>query len=100
MTIAPEKLDFPSQAVGSAAPAQTLTLTNTGDAPLHVTSILVSGIDFSASDTCKNSLATGGNCTIQVTFKPASTGPRLGSLRISSTHTGGVRTIPLSGTGQ
>jgi len=100
ITIAPEKLDFPPQATGTTSENLVLNLTNCGSSSLRITDVLVSGIDFSESDTCKNPLAAGASCTIQVAFKPAITGPRLGALRISSSDAGGVRTIPLSGTGQ
>ena len=60
-------LTFGNQPVSTTSDAQTLTLTNTGDGPLTITSVAVSG-DFSESDDCGASLPSGGS--------PASKGKR------------------------
>ncbi len=98
--VAPEKLDFPPQATGTTSESIATNVTNNGSSTLRITDILVSGIDFTEKDTCKTSLAASASCSIQVTFKPAIAGPRLGALRISSSDVTGIRTIPLSGIGQ
>jgi hypothetical protein len=100
ITISPEKLDFAAQEVGASSEAQVITLANSGTSPLRITDILVSGIDFSKTNNCNGAIAQGAECTVQVRFKPAIAGPRLGALRISSSAHGGVRTVPLSGVGQ
>ena len=95
----PVSLTFGSQMFGTAGAAQTVTLTNTGLFPLTSTSIAMSG-DFSETDDCVNvAVASGGNCTIQVTFTPAATGSRTGQMTISANVNGGQLTVDLSGTG-
>jgi hypothetical protein len=93
-----DKLTFASQTVGTTSPAQAVTLTNMGSAPLNITSIAPSG-DFGETNTCNPSLAAGGNCQISVTFTPKAAGSRTGAVTITDNATGGPQMIALSGTG-
>ena len=55
--LSPSSLAFASQAVGATTSAQTITLTNSGNADLSVNSIAVSGAnasDFTQSNNCQN----------------------------------------------
>jgi hypothetical protein len=82
--------------------AQTVTLTNTGSATLSITSVTVTGTnasDFTESDTCGNSVATGANCRIAVMFTPAASGARTAALSIADNASGSPQTVSLSGTG-
>ena len=97
VTISPEKLEFPAQASEEASPPQSLTLTNQSSSSLQISNILISGIDFSQSDTCDKPIAAGANCSIEVSFKPATSGTRLGALQIAWAGAGSPRTIPLTG---
>ena len=99
LTVSPSKLDFGTTAVSSASEAQTITLNNSGNAAVSLTGILISGIDFSENTSCGQSLEPGASCTVQVVFRPATTGPRLGTLTIDADR-GSLRVIPLSGTGK
>jgi uncharacterized glyoxalase superfamily protein PhnB len=95
-------LGFASQAIGSTSAAQPVTLSNTGNAPLNIASIVASG-DFAVSNACGATLASGGNCTINVTFTPTVAGARTGSLTItdnSGNVSGSVQAVSLSGIGQ
>ena len=79
-----------------------MTLTNTGNAALSVTSISVSGTnasDFTQTNTCGSSVAAGANCTISVIFKPSATGTRSASLSIADSATGSPQSVSLSGSG-
>jgi hypothetical protein len=98
--ITPESLDFGTQPVGSLAPPKTATLANNGPKSLTITDIVTSGIDFAQTNTCGQSLAPGANCTIQVTFKPAITGPRIATVQILDSDTASPQSIVLNGTGQ
>jgi len=60
-----------------------LTVTNSGSAGLNIGSITFSGLnatDFSQTNSCPATLTPGAQCTIQVTFAPSSTGPRIARL--------------------
>jgi azurin len=94
----PANLTFTVQPVGSISSSQTVTLTNSGNAPLMVTSIAASG-DFAQTDTCGSIVSAGGNCTMNVTFTPTATGNRMGTLTIADNASNSPQTVTLSGTG-
>jgi hypothetical protein len=98
-TANPGSLTFGSQMYGTQSSAQTVTLENTGNLPLEVNSIAMSG-DFSETDNCQNATeAVGGSCSIQVTFTATTTGGRTGAMTIYANVLGGQLTAELSGTG-
>jgi FtsP/CotA-like multicopper oxidase with cupredoxin domain len=101
--IAPPSLAFGSQLVGTTATAQTVTLTNTGTAPMSVSGPVLSGVnlgDFGQTTTCGIALAPGASCTTSVTFTPAAVGPRAASLAFTTNSLANpVQTVSLSGTG-
>lgn len=98
-SVSSTSLTFSDQAVGTASAAQTITLQNTGSAPLVVTALQLSG-DFDESDTCANTtIAAGANCAIQVKFAPNALGSCTGQLVINANVAGGQLTVDLSGTG-
>lgn len=73
---------------GHQLPASAITLTNSGNASLAITSITISGAnasDFTQSDTCGSSVAAGGTCTINVIFEPSAAGTRSAALSIADT---------------
>src|SRR5262249_53685846 len=80
--LAPTVLDLGGQLVGSASAARSVTLSNTGNIPLNISGIAVTG-DFAQTNTCGASLAPGVTCTIQVSFTPSTAGARTGSLVVS-----------------
>ncbi len=95
-------LMFSSQNMGSTSSAQTVTLSNTGNAALSISGIVLSGTnsgDFVQTNTCSSSVAASANCTISVTFKPTATATRTASLKITDNATGSPQTVSLTGTG-
>jgi len=99
LTIAPTTLNFDSQAVGTTGQPKTATVSNPGSAEVSIERIIASGIDFDQTNDCGTTLAAGAHCTIQVTFKPAITGPRLGNLTILVSAAPKPYMIALNGTG-
>lgn len=98
--LSPTSVAFTSKAVGTATSAQTVTLTNSGNADLSVSSIAVSGTnagDFSQTNNCGASIAAGANCTMSVTFKPTAAGTRTAGVVVTDSAPGGSQTVPLSG---
>jgi hypothetical protein len=89
--------DFGSLDVGVNSAGQSLTLTNSGTAPLNIFSISATG-DFAATTTCPASLAPNASCGVQVTFKPTAAGSRTGFLTIVDNATSGEVVLALSGT--
>jgi hypothetical protein len=91
-------LAFGSVAVGGASAAQAVTLSNTGDAAATVSGISATG-DFTQTNSCGTSIAAGASCAVNVTFRPAATGNRTGTLTVNSNATNSPTTVALSGTG-
>jgi YVTN family beta-propeller protein len=96
-------LSFSNQTLNTTSAAQIVTLTNTGNAALAITSIGITGAnsgDYSQTNTCGSSVAANnGNCTISVTFAPTALGTRTAAVTITDNATGSPHTITLSGTG-
>ncbi len=100
-SLSPTTLNFGSVYTGLASYAQTVTLSNTGNATLILDAISITGgnsSDFSQTNSC-GSLAAGTSCPISVTLNPAAPGARAASLSITDNATGSPQTISLSGTG-
>jgi hypothetical protein len=76
VTLSATTLTFPQTSVGSASQPQSVTLTNSGTAPLvlQVTMPLLIGETtagpFSEYDNCGTTLAAGASCTINATYQP------------------------------
>jgi Beta-propeller repeat/Cep192 domain 4/HYDIN/CFA65/VesB-like, Ig-like domain len=95
-------VNFASRPIGTTSAAQTVTLSNPGNATLTISSIALSGmnsIDFAETDNCVGNVAINANCTISVTFTPSAEGARTATVTITSNAQNGTRTISLSGTG-
>ncbi|MDH6213466.1 choice-of-anchor D domain-containing protein [Streptomyces pseudovenezuelae] len=93
----PGSLSFAGTVVGSSAPAQTVTVTNSGTAPATVSAVVATG-DFSQSNNC-STLAVGASCTVSVGFKPTAGGSRAGNLSVTSNANNSPTTVSLTGTG-
>src|SRR5207245_2343151 len=85
----------------SALAAQNVTLTNSGGAPLNLTSITVTGAQaadfaFAAGNTCPTgagSVAPGTSCTIGVSFTPAAPGARAAAVNITDDAVGSPQSV-------
>jgi hypothetical protein len=93
----PASLSFPSTLVGSTAPTQAVTITNSGTTSATVSGVSATG-DFSQTNNC-TTIAVNGTCTVTVTFKPTAGGARTGTLTVTSNANDSPTTVGLSGTG-
>lgn len=98
VTLSPSSLSFGGQAVGTTSPPQSITLTNTGSAPLNVSNVSVQG-DFAQSNTCDTTIQAGSNCEVSVTFTPTVSGTRSGVVTIADNAVNSPQTVSLAGTG-
>lgn len=99
MTLSPVSVTFATQAVATASTAQTITVTNYGNAPLTVTQVSVTG-DFNETDNCVGAaVAAGTSCAVQVMFLPTAVGARTGALTAYANVAGGQATASLTGVG-
>jgi hypothetical protein len=99
LELTPARFDFGSQPAGTKSQAKTATLTNNSSQNVSIRDITASGIDFSETDTCQGVLVAGARCTIDVTFTPAITGPRLGAILIATDSPSSLFLV-LMGTGE
>ncbi len=103
LTITPSPLNFGSQTLGGAYPSQVATLTNTGTAPLAISTIGITGADFTIVDAsaCTGAtLAINASCAARVSFAPSSVQADIrGALTIASNAPGSPATLTLVGTG-
>jgi hypothetical protein len=105
ISVSPSSLSFAAQQVGVASSALTLTVTNTGGAPMANVGFQITGqaaASFTTGvTTCGATLANGSSCTVQVIFTPAAAGGSAATLTVSSSSPGVAPAIvPLTGTGQ
>lgn len=95
-SVSTTSLGFASQPVTTTSMAQTVTLSNGGAAALPISGMAATS-DFtiaSPGTTCSSSIEVpaGGSCVIALTFTPAATGLRSGTLTINA----GAQATPLS----
>ena len=94
-----------SQLIATSSSAQLVSLTNTGNAPLTISSIVIGGTnsgDFAQTNTCPGSnatLAANASCTISLIFTPAATGGRTASVNVADDAPGTPQSLSLVGTG-
>ena len=98
VSLSSTSLTFAGQFIGSTSAAQSVTVSNTGNATLNFSGITISG-DFAQANTCGTSIAASGVCTISVTFTPTAAGSRTGTLTITDDASGSPHTVSLTGTG-
>ena len=94
--LAPTSLSFAPTVIGGQSPAQSVSLTNSGDSTLTQIATSVTG-PFAASNNCGASLGGHLSCAIAVVFAPVATGNASGTLTVKDAqHT---QTVTLNGSG-
>jgi hypothetical protein len=96
-------LVFESLFVGQSSREQTVTLTNSGNTPLTISSVSGSNAHFLLGDsTCTNgaAIAAGGSCTVDVIFSPASAAVLEATFVIAHNGVGGGNAVSVSGVGR
>lgn len=100
LSIEPSRLEFQPQPVGTASAPLSTILSNTGDTALKIVDITASGIDFNQTNSCGEAILPRSKCEVQVVFKPATTGSRLGVLSVMISNPGIPYYVGLSGVGE
>jgi phospholipase C len=77
--VVPDKLYFGNRVLNTST-TENATMSNTGNATLHISRIVVNG-QYSQSNNCGSALAPNTLCQIQITFTPTSAGQQNGSVR-------------------
>ena len=91
----PASISFGTLVLHGDAATRQLQLTNTGNGPLAIGGITVSG-PFTMTNDCGASLTVLASCTVSVRFDPATLGSFNGTLTIVSDAPGGSRAIALT----
>lgn len=97
-------ITFSAQTVGSSSTPRSVTVSNSGSAPLSLSALTLTGsaaVDFARSGTCSTTtpLAAGGSCTVVFAFMPSATGARTATLTLASNASNGSAVLSLGGTG-
>jgi hypothetical protein len=93
---------FGRQPVGTGSLPRKISLTNKSHATVTITEVSISGADegdFTQTNTCGNSLASGAHCFITVTFTPTAKGKRTADVSVTDNGGGSPQTASLTGTG-
>jgi Abnormal spindle-like microcephaly-assoc'd, ASPM-SPD-2-Hydin len=99
ISASPASMGFGNVSVGSSSP-KSVSLQNTGNAPLTITQASTSGAGFSMSGlSMPMTINAGSSTTFTATFAPTTSGSASGSISIASNVTGSPLTIALSGAG-
>ena len=92
LSVNPSSLSFSTQQPGVASAPQTVTVSNTGGAPMANVGFQITGAAAASYSvgvtTCGATLNGGGSCTVQVVFTPAATGAIAATLTVSSSTLG------------
>jgi hypothetical protein len=97
-TVSAGSLGFGSQAVNTTNSPLSFTVSNYGTTTLNIANI-VATTNFTETDDCIPSLASGASCTVNVTFTPNTTGNLSGTLSITDDASSSPQVVSLSGTG-
>lgn len=89
---------FGAVSVGSSSNGSVFVLTNNGEGQIAISNIATTG-DFAETNNCGTTLDAGDTCSINVVFTPTASGPRAGTLTVSTNTPAGTYTTSLSGTG-
>jgi 6-phosphogluconolactonase (cycloisomerase 2 family) len=111
VSLAPTTLTFASTTIGGISASQSVVLTNSGDANLHISSILVGGqnsADFPITNSPSPSAlppactaaayAPNTSCSITIVFTPLAAGARSASIIVADDAPGSTQTVLLAGT--
>jgi beta-glucosidase len=101
--LTPATYTFGIQTVGSSSSAQAFTLSNSGNAPLTISSIALSGANAASftlaagAEACGTTLAANASCSIYVSFTPTEVANTSATLTITDNTAVTAQTVALSG---
>ncbi len=102
-TLTPAAATFAATAIGKSSAAQMFAVSNvSGTAITFGTGAIAVSGDYTQTNNCGTSLASGASCSVSVVFAPTASGTRTGTLTVMTTITNvtTVLTSGLTGTGQ
>jgi hypothetical protein len=97
--LAPDAISFGNQRVGLTSPAQTVQLSNTGNAPMRISRVSVAAPFAISGLALPHTVQSGEKVSFQISFTPASLGNAQQVMTITTDASSGPVMLPLSGTG-
>src|SRR5216683_4019992 len=108
--LAPANIAFGNQTIATSSATSDVTLSNTGQASMNITSITLTGTDTTqfalvaptSGTACPlgaSSLNAGASCKVGVQFAPTTTGAKSASVSVADDAAGSPQTVLLTGTG-
>lgn len=102
VTLSTTSLSFGNQPLGATSGPQNFTLTNTGNFPLSITGVAITGTnpgDFAQTNDCGTTVAVGASCRFSITFAPTASGSRSATINVNDNSSGSPQHVSLAGTG-
>jgi len=104
VSLAPASLTYAARDTGTTSAAQSVTVSNSGNASLFFNSAAIRGLDtldFTVvGDGCSGvTLAPGASCSMSITFSPTAAGTRTASLTFTDNAPNSPQSASLTGTG-
>ena len=100
-TLSTTSITFPNQGKNTASAPITVTITNTGTAPLNISGFTFTGAnpsDFSTTAVA-GTVPVNGSINVPITFTPSDLGSRSATLQIADNAAGSPQLVTLSGSG-
>jgi hypothetical protein len=91
-------LAFLPQLLNTESTGQTVSLTNSGTAPLTISSVTAQG-QFEVSDNCGKNVSAGARCTIAIRSAPTTESAMTGTVTLRDSASSKPQVIELSGAG-
>lgn len=99
VTLSTTTLKFAKTPIGQTSKPKKITLTNTGNATLNISSVSNTGDFVIQSNTCGSQVLAGNSCTVTLAFTPTAKGLRTGVLSFYDDAAGSPQSVTLSGVG-
>jgi Abnormal spindle-like microcephaly-assoc'd, ASPM-SPD-2-Hydin len=100
VTVTPDPVSFPTTAQGTPSSPIAVSVTNSGNLTLHISSVVLGGNnpgDFSMTNQCSGPYAANASCMIAVTFTPLAAGQRSAIISITDDASNSPQSIQVSG---
>jgi len=94
----PTSLAFGNQDTNTTSAARAVIITNTGTASANVAGVTSSDGQFAPTNNCAV-LAASASCTVNVTFRPTTVGPKSATVTVASNASNPTLAIASTGTG-
>jgi hypothetical protein len=100
VTVTPDPVSFPTTAQGTPSSPIAVSVTNSGNLTLHISSVVLGGNnpgDFSMTNQCSGPYAANAGCMITMTFTPLAAGQRSAIISITDDASNSPQSIQVSG---